>query len=211
MDSWAGSRINHANLNEDYLFVEGVAYHIEDGNYEQIPRSHSSYHSSKCHQHCCHCVWAQDQSIDVPSQCPIEPSPLVLESMGPEPMQERVGLRDEGVDEEGVGESAPGVTPDEGHQEAETDEHHHIYILKAGVSLRLDGVSWIGELIPNEDPHKDDEDDFKDKHEDSKTPERILLLLKVSVDLGLSGHSFLNFLFPIGLVNHFEISNCNAL
>ena len=82
--------------------------------------------------------------------------------MGPEPMQERVGLRDEGVDEEGVGESAPGVTPDEGHQEAETDEHHHIYILKAGVSLRLDGVSWIGELVPNEDPHKDYEDDFKD-------------------------------------------------
>ena len=119
-------------------------------------------------------------------------------------MQEGIGLSDEGVDEEGVGESTPGVTPDEGHQEPETDEHHHIYILEARVSLRLDSVSGIVELVPNEDPHKYDEDDFKDEHEDAKTPEGIFLLLKVSVDLGLTSHSFVDFLFPIGLVDHLK-------
>ena len=119
-------------------------------------------------------------------------------------MQEGVGLSDECVDKEGVGESTPGITPDECHQETETDEHHYIYILEAGVSLRLDSICGIGELVPNEDPHKYDEDDLKDKHEDAKTPEGIFFLLKVSVNLGLSSHGFLDFLFPIGLVNHLK-------
>ena len=91
-----------------------------------------------------------------------------MKNIAPEAMEEGVGLRDEGVYEECVGKGTPWITPDEGHEEAKPDEHHHIDILEAGVALSDKAVCWIFDLISSEDPHEGCEDQFENKQQNSE-------------------------------------------
>ena len=123
--------------------------------------------------------------------------------MSPKSMKKWICLCNESINEEGIGNCTPGVTPDESHQEAESNEHHDIDVLESRISLRSDSISSI-EFVPDEDPHEDNKYDLKYEKKNPKTPQRVLFLIKVSIDIGLSSESFFNSLlsWPF-LFNHF--------
>lgn len=108
---------------------------MDSANNQKVLWTHSAHHSSEGDQHRSHRVGAGDKSDDVHLNGVVFSIEAVMEDFVPEVLEEDVVLRDEGIDEEGVGNGAPGITSDEGHEEAETDEHHHVDILEGWIAL----------------------------------------------------------------------------
>lgn len=98
----------------------------------------------------------------------------------PKVLKKDVVLSNEGVDEERIRDCAPGITSNEGHEIAETNQHHHVNILVSRVPLGAQSRAWL-HLNSAEDPDQSNEGDLDQGHGDTKSIEGVLLIVSYDV------------------------------
>jgi hypothetical protein len=154
VNSRTASHVKSLNLVSIDDLVEGVDKSHDDSDDQQLLRTHSPDDPSKGDQHRRHAIGRPRDGELVDSNVV---SFEFVENLLPEGAEENVKLDHDGIDEESVGEGGVSVGLDEGHQKTETDEHHHVRVLKSTVSLVNQFVGTDGRRDVGH-PHEDDEE-----------------------------------------------------
>lgn len=100
-----------------------------------------------------------------------------MEHSVPEGLEQEVQLHNHSIEEESVGQCTPGVALDEGHQEPESNKHHHVDILVHGVIVLVEFFVIVG-LHFHEDAIENAYGHLHHTEEDSK-PDPLLLVIGV--------------------------------
>lgn len=145
VDKHTASNIKSANGLRDKNFVKAISDDLDDSHDQELFGANLTDDSTEWNEDSCYTVWTFSDHNLVEFNIVISVG-VALDDSFPERIEEHVELDDNSIDEEGVGKGGEGVGLNKGHQEAETNKHHHIDVLEGRVpdiGQRLSGLIGI--------------------------------------------------------------------